>query len=265
MRRLKKEKKRISLKLKIMLVLLVVISVGIISFFMSDTGKETIRMMNGVILKIKEKSHLDLEQVIVEGHARTQLKEINQALNLVQGMPVFDISLQEKKEAIEKLPWVKSVSVERYLPSVLFIKVMEKQPIAIWQNKGKYFPIDEEGQLILDKKTVVSNVLLVVGEDAPEHTPQLIEILSRYPKIDQKVRSAVRIGNRRWNLILNEVEDGIEVYLPEADIDSALSRLQSLDEESDILKRDLKVIDLRLPDRLIVQSPALTEGGRQKK
>ena len=226
---------------------------GMIGFFWTPTGKSVLTKGNEFLNLVKEKAHLELEQVHVEGRVRTQLDDINKAVSVTQGMPIFEINLIELKENILQLPWVQNVLIERHLPNQILIRLTEKTPIAIWQHKKEYWPIDETGQKIADNKTVLSNVLLVVGEDAPEHTPSLMAELKKYPNIAKNVISAVRVGNRRWNLHLNDV-DGLVVYLPETEIGKALERLQEFDERGQILDRNLNIIDLKLPDRLIVRS-----------
>lgn len=259
MRKIKKKKKTIvSFKAKLIIRFVIILCCGVWGFFMSPWGQPVIAFGKNVYDLTREKAHLVLDQVLVYGHARTGQDDINAALNLTQGMPVFDIDLKDVQKRLMALPWIKHVVVERHLPSTIFVQIEEKKPIAVWQNNKKYFPLDEEGNPIKDNRTILSNLLLVVGQDAPKHTPGLIRILNGYKDIAVKVRSAVRVGGRRWNLILNDAEAGTEIYLPETDIGAALARLQQLNEESQILKRDLKVIDLRLPDRLIVRTQ---EGG----
>ncbi len=255
MRKIKKKKKPIvSLKVKLMIGLIVLVCGGVFGFFVSPWGKPVIAFAQKAYDVTCDKAHLVLDQVLVSGHIRTNQSDINSTLSLTQGMPIFDIDLEESRAKLLKLPWVKKVTVERHLPSTVFIQIEEKKPIAVWQNKKRYFPLDEDGKPIQDDKTVLGNLLLVVGQDAPKHTPALIRLLDEYKEIAVKVRSAVRVGGRRWNLILNDAEAGTEIYLPETGIGTALARLQQLNEEGQILKRDLKVIDLRLPDRLIVRT-----------
>ncbi len=254
MRRVKKKKSLISRRVKIIgfgILLLIGSGVG---FLMSPWGKPVVAGVRSGYYLITEKAHLVLDQVEANGHARTSLADINRVLGLTQGMPIFDIDLEEARERLATLPWVKEVSVQRHLPSNILIQMTEKKPIAVWQHQKTYHPLDEEGKPIEDSKTILNNVLLVVGEDAPEHTPVLIQTLSEYPDIAVKVRSAVRVGKRRWNLVLNDAENGMEVYLPETEIDTALKRLQEMNNTDQLLKRDLKVIDLRLSDRLIVRA-----------
>ncbi len=234
----------------------VVLAISIGGFLATSQGKDFLKRSHETWVLVQQKAHLELSQVPIQGHNRTKLEDIQKVLNLTQGMPILDIDLNEKRDAIAALPWIRSVVIERQLPNMMIIQVVEKEPIAIWQHHKKYSPIDEQGEPIPDDKTVISNVLLVVGEDAPKHTPQLIEELNKYPDIRKHVRSAVRVGKRRWDLYLNDAEHGLVVRLPETDIADALQRLQEFDETGQILERDLNVIDLKLPDRLIVRSDA---------
>lgn len=249
-----KKKKQVSLCIKLTILSIILLIGAGVGIYFSPAGEIISHAVMDVKNLMAQKAHFELEQVVVEGHIRTNLEDIKKKLNLEQGMPILEIDLEEKKEAVLGLPWIKTVRIERHLPAQLFILVTEKTPIAVWQNKKKYLPIDEAGEKIEDDKTVLKNVLLVVGEDAPQHTPELIQALNQYPQISELARSAVRVGNRRWNLYLNDVENGLEIRLPEANIENALERLQEFDDSGQILERELKVIDLKLPDRLIVRS-----------
>jgi cell division protein FtsQ len=64
------------------------------------------------------------------------------------------------------------------------------------------------------------------------------------------VRASVLVGERRWNLRL---KNGIDVRLPESDVAPALERLVALDNEKNLITRDIVAIDLRLPDRVTVR------------
>ena len=55
-------------------------------------------------------------------------------------------------------------------------------------------------------------------------------------------------------MYLNDAEKGLVVRLPETDIEHALKRLKEFQETGQILDRDINVIDLKLPDRLIIRS-----------
>jgi len=251
-RQKKKTNKFFKLKITLLILFILMFLVGgvLISPYGPLVKKWTITFSNLCV----QKAQFNLEKVDVEGHVRTTSEDVIKRLNLKRGIKIFEVDLEKEKESILTLPWIKTVRIERHLPSQILISLTEKTPIAVWQNKKRYLPIDEEGNPILDDKTVLANLLLVVGEDAPKHTPELIDLLAKYPEIGKVAKSAVRVGKRRWNLYLNDAENGLEIRLPETDIKAALERLKNFKEEGDILNRDLKVIDLKLPDRLIVKS-----------
>ena len=73
--------------------------------------------------------------------------------------------------------------------------------------------------------------------------------------------AAVRVGDRRWNL---HMQNGVDVLLPEGHEAVALQRLATLQEGHDLLGRPLQVIDLRLPDRLVVRPQPPAPGGMQR-
>ncbi len=66
------------------------------------------------------------------------------------------------------------------------------------------------------------------------------------------VEAAVRVGGRRWNLRL---KGDIDVRLPEDDAAGAWTRLAEYEKTHQVLERDVRILDLRLPDRLIIRKP----------
>jgi cell division protein FtsQ len=93
---------------------------------------------------------------------------------------------------------------------------------------------------------------LVVGKGAETQVGALLALIATQPNLKLRVKAAVRVGERRWNLRL---DNGVEVRLPEEGAEAALGELVRLDREQEILARDIKAIDLRFPDRFIVKLP----------
>jgi len=149
------------------------------------------------------------------------------------------------------LPWIDSASVERMLPDTILLSVIERQPLALWQSKGSFSLIDRTGKVILNQSIErFADLLVVVGTDAPENAAALLDILKTQPQLMDLAQSAVRVGQRRWNVRL---KGDIDVRLPAEQAAAAWSRLAEYESRHGILSRDVKVLDLRLPDRLIVR------------
>jgi cell division protein FtsQ len=94
------------------------------------------------------------------------------------------------------------------------------------------------------------SLLLLGGPGAPEHVGELLLLLAYEPDVARQLRSAVWVGQRRWNLVLSS---GVEIWLPEEDAVAALKQLAKLDSQFKLLGREFGVVDLRLPDKLYLR------------
>lgn len=194
---------------------------------------------------------LVVTDVKVEGRETTDRDTILAALGAAPGTPILAVSPTRAKGLLEKLPWVHSAVVERRLPDTLYVRLVERKPLALWQHNGKLELIDREGAVIpvthLDR---FAKLPMVVGEHAASHAAELLDILSTEPDLASRVSAAIRVGDRRWNL---RIDNAIDVLLPADSPASAWAQLASLERSTAILKRDVQVIDVRLPDRLVVR------------
>ena len=196
---------------------------------------------------------LKVENVSVEGRGRVPAAAILKALDLARGTPILAVDLSAAKARIEALPWVRSAAIERRLPATIFVRLTERQPLAFWQSHNKLALIDHDGKVIPDQTLSAFGALIVlVGEDAPQKGAALLDMLATEPALARQVTAAVRVGGRRWNL---ELDNGIQVALPETDPESAWHRLAGLERKDQLLQRDIRAVDLRLPDRLVVRVP----------
>lgn len=203
-----------------------------------------------------------VKEIMVVGRRHTLRKDLLKAVGTARGAPIMAFDIEGAKNRLEKLPWVRSASVERMLPDTILLKVVERIPLAIWQNKGHFALIDRQGGVILRNAVQqFSDLPVVVGDMAPAHAAELMVIIASQSRLMGLVKAAVWIGNRRWDVFLT---NGIDVRLPEVNPSSAWARLAEHERRSKILERDVKVLDLRLPDRLIVRR-AGQSGGIQKK
>lgn len=200
-----------------------------------------------------------VENVLVIGRQETPRDELLKAVRLARGAPILAFDPEAAKQRIEALPWVRAASVQRRLPDTVFLRVVERRPLAIWQDQGRFALIDYDGKVIVDSGLErFAGLPLVVGDDAPAHAARLLEMLWDQPELMARVKAAVRVGGRRWNVRL---DNGIDVRLPEDNPAAAWARLAVYERTHHVLGKDVGVLDLRLPDRLIVQKTRQSEIG----
>ena len=198
---------------------------------------------------------LIVEDVMLEGRHFADRDAVSRAVDLRRGMPILGFSLDDMRDRLISLPWIADVRIERRLPNVVHIRLTERRPIALWQRKGRLALVDNTGEIIRDADLrKFRELMILVGNDAPKAAPTLFAMLSSEPGLARRITAATRIGGRRWTLSFT---GGIRVYLPEIDPHLAWSRLAVLNRQKKLLARDIKLIDMRLPDRMIVKPGAL--------
>ena len=229
-----------------------VLASGIVAFTYSAYYAEKKEMLSYLVQQAAMTADLRLNEIFVRGRGRTPQKALLEILKAERGMPLTAIDIGKAREEIQRLPWEKTVEIERRLPHFLLVNLTERAPIAVWQNQGIYKPIDSDGQIIETTVRKLNGLPLILGMEAPEKTPELLSFLAQEPELMRRVKAGIRIGKRRWNVILDDLDDGITVRLPESDPASEWGRLARLNKTQRLLDRDISMIDLRQPDKLIV-------------
>jgi cell division protein FtsQ len=204
-------------------------------------------------------SGMRVNDIVIEGRANTPEPLLRSALGVSKGDPILGFSLEQARTRIESLSWVEHATVERRLPGTVVVYLQERAPFAIWQNQNKYVLVDRTGQVVANEDvSKFPKLPQIVGAGAPAAAAELLDALTERPALAEKVSASVRVGERRWNLRLN---NGIDVMLPEGHVAVALDRLIQLQHEHAVLDRPLAVIDLRLPDRLVMRPRAEARDG----
>lgn len=191
-----------------------------------------------------------LKQVHIIGRRYTPVAHVRDALQLRQGESILSLDLQSLKKSVEAIPEVREAKIYRVLPAELRVVIEERTPVALWQKKGKHVLIDASGVVLNPEHYAAYPVgLVVVGEDAPKQVGELLALLQSKPFLKSDVQAAVRVGLRRWNLLLKQ---DVTVKLPEKDAQEAFERFAYLVKNKALLTRGVRVVDMRLADRVFI-------------
>lgn len=193
---------------------------------------------------------LRVEKIFVEGRRRSAAQDIRRALGVTQGSSVFKANLQESLARLEALPWIRSAVVERRLPSQIYVRLCEREPIAVWKDlRGVSYLVDREGAQIIaltkPQEDAWKHVLHILGRQAPQQVSELMGALTSLGF--QQVRAALFLPSGRWDLFL---KNGMRVQLPEGPAVHGLQRFLALDAS---LLQGVSVVDLRNPGTVFVK------------
>ena len=217
------------------------------------------RTVGGSVLSFQERLgsafSFTVADVVIEGRDKTPEPMLRAALGVSPGDRLLGFSLEGARTRIESLAWVEHATVERRLPGTVVVRLQERRPFAVWQSGGRFVLIDRAGQVVAEQDpakdaNAFATLPLVVGPGAPEAAAQLLDQLAAQPALRARVVAAVRVGERRWNLRLN---NGADVLLPEGAAAAAMAKLMELHASQALLDRPLQTLDFRAPDRMVVR------------
>ena len=205
-------------------------------FFTDLLNKPKQKLLRLFVDKTAE-AGLVFKHLVIVGQVNITEKEIIEAIGGDYGIPIYSLNIDDIRKRIEDNPWIKIALVERKLPDTLSVTITERTPIAIWQFKQKLYLIDEEGNRISSKNVEkFGDLIHVVGQDANVYARSLV--------------SAVRYGQRRWDLNL---EQKINVKMPEKGFQEAYDYLNSLNKEGKLFDQNYKVINLKDPSKYYME------------
>ncbi len=214
-------------------------------------GQSALRSASSRLLDATAVLGFRVADIQVVGGETTDRATILDALGARIGTPILAVDPIRAKQKLESLAWVRSAVIERRLPDTLYVRLVEREPLALWQHGGRIDLIDRTGTVIpVGRLDRFAKLPMVVGKDAASHASGLLKMLASEPDLAAHVTAAVRVGGRRWNLRLDKA---IDVLLPAEDPAAAWADLARLERSSAILQRDVQAIDMRLPDRLVVR------------
>jgi len=192
-----------------------------------------------------------LNEVRVEGElkhvTREQVKLI--ASRYLQGN-FFTVDLVRTRQAFEKLPWARSVSVRRRWPNRLEVVIEEHQALARWGNIAL---VNTHGELFHAASDADLPVFYGPGDGVKEVAEHYGEFGELILPVEMKLTEVTLTPRRSWQVTTNT---GMVISLGREKMDMRLARfMQVYSKTYEGLKGDLKYVDLRYPSGFAVRSP----------
>jgi cell division protein FtsQ len=146
---------------------------------------------------------LEIREVEIEGIHHVTKPEVLARLVLKPGMGLHEVSTAFLAERVRTHAWIKEATVERRLPHLLHVSVVERTPAAIILIGTDHWLSDESGSLLAKLGKQDDQTLpLLTGLD-----PQSLH------RGEARVRNAVQSGVVLAKLIANTFDGRVEVNL----------------------------------------------------
>ena len=192
---------------------------------------------------IEERPEFMVKLMAIDGATDAVAVDIRESLPLEFPMTAFDLDLEVMRASIAEMDVVENVDVI-VRSGVLQINVTERTPAVVWRSYDGVVLLDASGhpvRRVLDR-AFHPELPLIAGFGADKQIAQALEILKASGPMADRVRGIERMGDRRWDLVLDRDQ---RILLPEQNPISALERVIALSKAQDMLARDLTIIDMR--------------------
>lgn len=196
----------------------------------------------------EERPEFMVKLMAIDGADDVVSSEIRSAVMIEFPQSSFDLDLEALRAKIIGLDGVKNASVRIKPGGILQIDVTRRIPVALWRNADGLALIDEEGVSVAlaESRSDHPHLPLVVGTGADRHVAEALDLLETASMLESRVRGIVRMGERRWDVVLNRNQ---RIMLPETDATRALERVIALEGAREVLTRDVLRVDMRIAAR----------------
>ncbi len=209
---------------------------------------------------IQDRPEFMLTELALEGASDDVARQIREVLGLSFPVSSFAVDLEVMRRAIEGLDPVARAELRMRPNGTLDVRVTERVPVILWRSRERIALLDRDGIRtgVISTRGARPDLPLIAGDGADAHAAEALLLFAAAAPIADRVRGLVRMGERRWDLVLDRNQ---RIMLPEEDPVAALERVIVLNQTRDLLARDVLVVDLRSATRptLRMGEDAMTE------
>ena len=166
----------------------------------------------------------------------------------------FTLDLIKTRDAFEKLPWARKVSVRRSWPDKLDVVIEEHQSLARWGNIAL---VNTHGELFQAATDAELPVFYGPGDGVLEVTKSYGNYSQILNKADIKIAQVTLSPRRAWEIKTNK---GLNIALGRTDMETRLNKFAGA-YQSTLSQLNVKVAyaDLRYPNGFAVRKPVSPE------
>ena len=205
-----------------------------------------------VVNKFFVNNGFTIKNIEIEGANNLDKKDILKIIHTYDNINIFSVNVKKIYEEIKKNTCVKEGSIEIIYPDKIKILLIEKKPVAIWQNKYGNNLITKNGDIISDDKlnNFNNNLPIIIGHNAHKNIYSILKKLDIDKNFIKNIWSLTFVNERRWDIHFNQ---GLTIRLPSNKVREAWKNVLFLHQKFNILNLGLTEIDLRNSNKIIAK------------
>lgn len=187
----------------------------------------------------------------IKGANQPLVNEIRLLTGLDLPISSYDVKLHELQNKIELMNAVKNVDL--YIAkNIIYIQVQPREPAIYWLNTNGLELLDPDGVSmgIVESGRPNLDLPLIAGAGASIAIDEAFFIYSISNSFSDEILGLVRIGERRWDIIL---KNGRKIMLPADELTKVYKNLIMENKVKKLLSVNFSLLDLRNPNRMMIR------------
>jgi cell division protein FtsQ len=179
--------------------------------------------------------------------ARVVASEVLQVVRSEVRGNFFTVDIDRVRRSVERLPWVRNVSIRREFPNRLVMEVEEHQALAHWNNGAL---VNQQGEVFAATSEQVLPSFIGPDEASHEVTEQYGQLSQQLASLNLQATQLALSPRHAWQVRLS---NEMVLELGREDMQQRLARFVTVYPYS-IAAMNMKYVDLRYPNGFAVSS-----------
>ncbi len=201
---------------------------------------------------IAARPELMIESINIPVGSVDLVDQIDGIIDLPLPISALDVDLEALRQMVQGLSAVKTAIVRLTGAGQLEITIVERTPELVWRNGNRVFLLDNTGIRVAEipRRATRFDLPLIIGTGADTAILEAQALLAMAAPLTERIRALVRVGERRWNIVLDNDQT---IMLPEIGAEDALRRVIELQTAEKLMDWNLSIVDMRDPTRPLIR------------
>ena len=190
---------------------------------------------------------LNIKEIIIENNSIINTVKIENQLSFLYKTNLFNLQTKKIELSLNEIDFIESFEVKKIFPNKIKIKIFEKKPIAIIQNKKEKKYYTNKGHTTgFSNLEEYKNLPIVFGDQ--KNFKILHENLKSIDFPIDQIKTFFLFESKRWDIVTNTNQT---IKLPIKNYRESLKNFMEIKEQANFEK--YKIFDYRIVDQLILK------------
>jgi len=211
---------------------------------------------SGLLYHVAASDGFRIERVVVVGAQLIPSAEIERT-SAVAGLNIFWVREEEVGHRLQAIAAVQSARARTVLPDRLEVRIVERMPVAVWQNGGMSYLVDAEGRVlqVTDKAVALPTIrdlrsqpVQVGGSVDRAALATVFRLRELLPRVAGVTPRELEFGPDAGLTVVSDSGPRV-TFGSDEDLDSQVGALVAVRRELDRQGQRPELIDVRFKDR----------------